>query len=185
MKNASFLVLLLLSLDAAAQGVFSNQTNSAIEKVIRDLPNQFRNIKGTVLLENRQSVNYQSNIQIPGSISCVVTQYHSSKESLSWKAELFQSESFAEAKEKYENIFGQIRNTIVKIEGEKPYILNGQYEIPAEQKRSHSVVLNMLPSVGGMQNVKVELMLIRDNTAWKITLAIYEDNSLAQLVSGD
>ncbi|HEX6180714.1 MAG TPA: hypothetical protein VFZ47_05670 [Chitinophagaceae bacterium] len=185
MKNASFLILLLLSLGAAAQSVFTNQTNSAIEKVIRDFPNQFRNIKGTVLLENHQSVNYQSNIQIPGAISCMVTQHHSNKESLSWKAELFQFENFHEAKNKYQDLFGQIRNTIVKIEGEKPYILNGQYEIPAEQRRSQSVVFNMLPSVGGMQNVKVELMLIREGSAWKISLAIYDDNSIGQLVSGD
>ena len=185
MKNASFLILLLFSLGATAQSVFTNQTNAAIEKVIRDFPNQFRNIKGTVLVENKQSVNYQSNIQIPGALSCMVTQHHSSKESLSWKAELFQFENFHEAKTKYQDLFGQIRNTIVKIEGEKPYILNGQYEIPAEQRRSQSVVFNMLPSVGNMQNVKVELMLIREGSAWKVSLAIYEDNTIGQLVSGD
>ena len=135
MKNVSFFLLLLLSLDGTAQSVFANQTNSAIEKVIRDFPNQFRNIKGIVLLENKQSINYQSNIEIPGAISCVVTQHHSNKESLSWKAELFQSGNFQEAKNKYQALYGQIRNSIVKIEGEKPYILNGPYEIPGEHKR--------------------------------------------------
>ena len=102
-----------------------------------------------------------------------------------WKAELYESASFSEAKDKYQDLFGQIRNTIIKIEGEKPYILNGQYQIPAEQKRSHSVVFNMLPSVGGMQHVKVELLLVREGTSWKINLVIYDqDNVNGQLVSG-
>ncbi len=186
MKNASFLLLLLLSLEAAAQGVFSNQTNSAIEKVIRDFPNQFRNIKGNLLVENQGSVNYQSHIQIPGAISCVVAKHHSaSKDAMYWKAELFESATFSEAKDKYQELFGQIRNTIIKIEGEKPYILNGQYEIPAEQKRSHSVVFNMLPSVGGMQQVKVELLLVHEGSSWKINLVIHDqDNVNGQLVSG-
>lgn len=184
MKNASFLLLLLLSLRVTAQGVFTNQTNSAIEKVIRDYPNQFRNIKGSVLLENGESINYQSNIQIPGAISCVVARYQSS---LYWKAELFESADFHDAKARYSALFGQIRNTIIKIEGEKPYILNGQYEIPVEQKRFHSVVFNMLPAVGGMQKVKVELSLVRQVNTWKINLVIYDQGSdLGQeLVSGD
>lgn len=177
MKNASFLILLLLCLEVSAQGVFTNQTNSAIEKVLQDFPNQFRNIMGNVLLQNQESVNYHSYIQIPGAISCVVTRYHANKEALCWKAELFESGDFHEAKEKYKDLYTQIRNTIIKIEGEKPYILNGQYEIPAEQKSFHSVVFNMLPSVGGMQKVKVELSMSRQGSSWKIGLLIYDQEN--------
>ena len=187
MKNASFLVLLLLCLEASSQGVFANQTNAAIEKVIRDYPNQFRNIKGSMLVESPESINYQSHIQIPGAISCIVTHYSaSSKEALCWKAELFESASFQEAKSRYQELFSQIKNTIIKIEGEKPYILNGQYEIPAEQKRFHSVVFNMLPSVGGLQKMKVELSLVRQANAWKVNLQIYDQDAHGlDLVSGD
>ena len=186
MKNVSFFLLLLLGLDGTAQGVFANQTNSVIEKVIRDFPNQFRNIKGSVLLENNESINYQSNIQIPGAISCVITSYQSNKTALCWKAELFESANFQDAKDKYQDLYGQIRNTIIKIEGEKPYILNGQYAIPAEQKNMHTVVFNMLPSVGGMQNVKVELLLVHQASGWKINLVIYDhDGANGQLVSGN
>ena len=177
MKTAGFLILLLLCLDVSAQSVFTNQTNSAIEKVLRDFPNQFRNIKGNIVLQNQETINYQSHIQIPGAISCVVTSFHSNKQALCWKAELFETAHFQEAKDKYKDLYTQIRNTIIKIEGEKPYILNGQYEIPGEQKRLHSVVFNMLPAVGGMQKVKVELSMVRQGSSWKIGLLIYDQQN--------
>lgn len=187
MKNASFLLLLLLCLEASSQGVFSNQTNDAIEKVIRDYPNRFRNIKGTLLAENQESINYQSHIQIPGAISCMVTKSNTStREAMCWKAELFESADFQTARDKYQHLYGQIRNTIIKIDGEKPYILNGQYEIPAEQKRFHAVVFNMLPAVGGMQKVKVELSLVRQGSSWKVNLMVYDQATNGQeLASGD
>ena len=188
MKNLGFFLPLLLCLDVTGQSVFTNQTNAAIEKVIRDYPNQFRNIRGSLLLESQESTNYQSHIQIPGALSCVVTRYNvSNKSALAWKAELFESSSFHEAKEKYQDLFAQIRNTIIKIEGEKPYILNGQYEIPAQEKRFHSVVFNMLPAVGGMQKVKVELSLVRQSSAWKVNILIYDQDTVGgqELVSGD
>ena len=177
MKNAGLFLLLVLSVHVHAQGVFSNNTNAAIEKVIQDYPNQFRNIKGQPLMENSQIVNYESNIRIPGALSCMVTKYNLSKTAaMTWKAELLEVQSFQEAKARYKELYGQIRNSIVRIEGEKPYILNGQYEIPSEQKRFHSVVFNMLPSVGEMQKLKVELSLTQQSGMWKIALVIYDQD---------
>jgi hypothetical protein len=55
MKNVSLLILMFACLNSSAQGVFTNQTNAAIEKVIQDYPNQFKNITGPLLLEKQQS----------------------------------------------------------------------------------------------------------------------------------
>jgi hypothetical protein len=177
MKNVSLLILLLVCLKVSAQGVFANQTNSAIEKVIQDYPNQFKNITGALLTEKRETADYQSNIQIPGAISCQVIKYNSSKKELCWRAELVQSISFEEARGVYKEMYNQIRNSIVKIEGEKPYILNGQYDIPDERKRVHSVVFSMLPSVGEMQRVKVELSLVQQGAAvWKVVIVVHDQD---------
>jgi hypothetical protein len=177
MKTAGLVLLLLLSLQLSAQSVFTNNTNSAIEKVIRDYPYQFKNIRGSLLLENRQTSNYQSIIQIPGALSCVISRSNlSDKEAMCWKAELFESDNFQEAKSRYKELYSQIRNSIVKIEGEKPYILNGQYEAPNEGKRFHSVVFSMLPAVGEMQKLKVELLLTQRGQLWKIGLVIYDQD---------
>lgn len=169
---------MLVCLKGSAQGVFANQTNSAIEKVIQDYPNQFKNITGALVLEKQQTADYQSSIQIPGALSCQVIKYNSGRKEIYWRAELLETRKFEEAKRLYKDIYNQIRNSIVKIEGEKPYILNGQYDIPDERKGFHSVVFSMLPSVGEMQKLKVELSLVRHATDWKVVIVVHDQNTL-------
>ncbi len=125
--------------------------------------------------ESRQSTDYHSNIQIPGALSCVVVKSSAARNNVVfWKAELLETNSFQEAKARYKELYNQIRNSIVRIEGEKPYILNGQYSLPEEEKNFQSVVFNMLPSVGQMQKLKVELLLVQQGRSWKINLAVYD-----------
>lgn len=178
MKNAVLFLLLFVCLKTTAQGVFNNHTNQAIEKVIRDYPNQFRNIQGSLLTEGQQGINYQSYIQIPGALSCVVGKPSYNKNAAYWKADLYESSDFMEMKEKYTGLYNQIRNSIIKIEGEKPYILNGQYEIPDQRKRAQYVVFNMLPSVGEMQHVKVQLLLSQQGSLWRVSILVYDEGSV-------
>ena len=80
MKGASLTITLLaIVVTSFAQGVFSNKTNTALEKVIQDYPNRFKNIKGEVIVESPQTTEYRSTVQIPGSTSCTVTRYNSKK----------------------------------------------------------------------------------------------------------
>jgi hypothetical protein len=175
MKTAGLILLLLICLKTSAQGVFTNNTNQAIEKVIRDYPNQFRNIQGSLLADGQQGINYQSNIQIPGALSCVISKSNfSNGDAICWKADLFESTDFRVMKDKYTALYNQIRNSIIKIEGEKPYILNGQYEIPDQRRRAQSVIFNMLPSVGEMQKLKVELSLYQQGATWRVRILIYD-----------
>ena len=37
-----------------------------------------------------------------------------------------------QARAKFKEIYDQIENTIIKIEGQKPFILNAQYRTPTE-----------------------------------------------------
>ncbi len=176
MKNATIaLFLLLASFRLSAQDVFANQTTSALEKVLRDFPNQFKNIKGALIIQNPQAIDYESNIRIPGSLSCIVTRHNSGKkEVVSWKADLFEFEEFGQAFSKYKELFGQIKNTIIKVEGEKPYILNGHFKNPEESKRFHSILFQLIPSTGQLQNVKVELVMQYQMPLWKLAILVYD-----------
>lgn len=141
MKNVALLVLLLISMRVGAQGVFANNTNSAIEKAVANIVSKRESLK---------------------------------REETRWRAEILETSSFETAASKYKELYNQIGNSIVRIDGQKPYILNGQYEGPSESKRNQSITFSMLPSTGQMQNVKVELQLIQQASAWKVTLAVYE-----------
>jgi hypothetical protein len=170
------IIVVACSVDLSAQGVFSNATNTALEKVIQDYPNQFRNIKGEVLIQNAQATAFESSVKIPGSISCIVSQSNSSRQAMSWKAELLTSSNFSEASAKYTDLYNQIKNTIIKIQGSKPYILSGQYAAPEKSKSYQAVIFNMLPASGELQKIKVEVSLEQAGSNWKLQLSIYDDS---------
>jgi hypothetical protein len=158
------------------QGVFTNQTNGALQQVIGDYPNKFRNIKGAVVNENVQTTDYLSKVQIPGASEAIVTKYSSEedREIYSWKCILAESDEFEEVAKRYKTLFQQIKNTIVKIEGQKPFILNGVYEVPTEEKRFVASSFDLVPSTGALGKLKVELAMEFYVTEWKITLLVYD-----------
>ena len=171
---STILLVFMVSATSFSQGVFNNTTNSALQKVIEDYPNKFSNIKGDLLGENIQTIDFYSKVQIPG-IPCVLTQYSSAKKDIySWRAELLEEEEFEEAKKRYKEIYSQIRNTIVKIDGEKPFILNGAYLAPTEDRKFNVVSFQLLPSGSDMDKLRIELSMNYMVTAWKVTLTVYD-----------
>lgn len=159
----------------AQDDVFSNKTNMALEKVVKDFPNRFHNIKGDVIVEQAQTVEYKSTVQVPGASSCVVTKHLiSNGDSYSWSCTAFISRDFNVAKNKYKEIFDQIANTIIKVDGQKPFIISGQYRTPVEQRKLTAVVFELLPAVGDMKKLKIELDLQYVVSEWKVSLNVYD-----------
>ncbi|MBS1947965.1 MAG: hypothetical protein JST47_09375 [Bacteroidetes bacterium] len=174
-KIATSLAFLSFSAGSLAQGAFSNSTSATLEKVIQDYPNRFKDIKGDVIIQNPQTTEYQSKVHVPGSSSCIVTHYSSSKNDVySWGCTLLKTEDFNTAKNKFREIFNQIKNSIIKLNGNKPYILNGQYESPTEDKKFTTVIFELIPAVGEMKAVKINLSLQYLVTEWKLSLSVYD-----------
>ena len=176
MKSVQILLLLLVTtLTAAAQGVFSNQTNAALQKVIEDYPNRFRNIKGELLQEHSGYTDYQSKVQIPGSINCVISQVNPPEKVCNWTCSLYVTSDYEKARQKFQELYDQIRNTIIRIKGEKPFILNGSYTSPDQDSKSTAIRFQFLPAPELVQSLKVDLtMRYRDD--WEILLTVYEQD---------
>lgn len=172
-KVTPLILALLLSLCAGAQGVFSNKTNAALKMVIEDYPNHFNNIKGDRISVYEPAVNYKSKVIIPGSVNCMLTQYKTN-ETYSWTCELFSSADFQKAKTRYSDLYNEIHNTIIKLDGEKPAILNGQYTIPEKDRKQNTIIFHFLPSTGIIQKLHVEMLLQSEGGVWKIKLQVYE-----------
>ena len=174
---SSFLLVFTIALEGLSQGVFTNDVNSALQKVIQDYPNRFVNIKGAQVNGNSNSVQYHSTVKVPGSLNCLLTQHSATrKEIYSWKCVMLESEQFEEAKYKFAELYNQIKNTIIKIEGEKPFILNGKYEVPCNEKKITSIIFQLLPATGDMQKLKVELTLQHYLNDWKVILTVYDQD---------
>ncbi|HVU53968.1 MAG TPA: hypothetical protein VHD83_02895 [Puia sp.] len=166
----------LLSVTLTAQGVFSNKTQSILEKVIQDYPNHFHNIKGELISQEQQTAEYRSTLQLPGSPSCTIIltggKGTTSDEGYSWTCIVMDSESFVMARDRFQEIYRQLSNSIVTTSAQKTFILNGVYEAPDEEKKYTHVVFSLLPGVGDMKRVKVGLSLHQVGKKWRIMLSV-------------
>lgn len=190
MKALTQLLLLAMPIYAVAQqSAFINHTNSALQKVINDYANNFKNIKGIILVENPQTTDYTSTVEIPGSVTTVITKYSSEENEIySWKCVMLESEDFEVVSKKYQEIFNQLKNSIIKLDGNKPFILNGTYEVPTEEKRFTASAFTLVPASGELKKLRVELTMEFLITQWKVSLLVFdqpEEEELAFELSTD
>jgi hypothetical protein len=169
------IALLPVSAMLLSQGVFSNKTSAILEKVIQDYPNRFRDIKGDLIAENRRAAEYKSTIQLPGSSSCIVSRYTASRnDEYTWTCTVSETQDFGNASNTFKEVFDQIKNTIVRVEGDKHFILSGQYETPLEDKKTTRILFTLLPGLNDVKKLKVDLSLQSDKTGWKILISVYD-----------
>lgn len=161
-----------------AQGVFTNETTTALQKVIQDYPNGFRNITGAMLSSNPEGIDYLSTVEVPGGQNATVSTYTGSNKYLySWKCTLFTGEEFSEASLKYQELFSHIRNSIIKVEGGKPFILTGKLEFPSSSKKNTTSIFQPFSAGGYMSQLKVQLTLQHVVTEWIIILSVYDTDA--------
>jgi hypothetical protein len=155
--------------------VFSNKTNIALEKVIRDYPNRFHNIRGEMISQHAQAAEYKSTISVPGASYCSIWKYNvSNSELYNWNCTTFNSANFMQARTKFKEIYDQIENTIIKVDGQKPFILSAQYRTPTELRNINDITFELLPLTDEMKNLKVDLSLEKELNIWKVRLSVYE-----------
>lgn len=155
----------IFSASLSAQGVFSNNTQVVLEKVIRDYPNHFCHLRGELICQAVQSAEYRSNLQLPGSSSSTVTE-------TGWSCTVLQTTDFNVAQARFSEIYGQLSNSIISTVEQKTYILNGQYEAPARDRKYTQVLFSLLPGVGQMKRLKVELTLDEQDRNWILTVNV-------------
>jgi hypothetical protein len=177
MRNAILTMApVLLTVTLTAQGVFSNKTQSILEKVIQDYPNHFIDIKGELISQEQETAEYRSKLQLPGSPSCMVVltggQGKTYGDGCTWNCVVMDSESFAIVRDKFQEIYNQLSNSIVTTSAQKTFILSGVYEAPDEGKKCTRVVFTLLPGVGEMRRVRVGLSLHQVGVNWRIMLSV-------------
>ena len=181
-KVTPLLLALLISLGAGAQSVFSNSTNAALKMVIEDYPNHFSNIKGDPVSTYEPAVNYRSKVIIPGAVNCMLTE-HKTNETFSWNCELFSSADFQKTKARFSDLYSEIHNTIIKLDGQKPVILNGRFETPEKDRKQTTIYFHFLPNTGIIQKLHVEMQLRSEEGVYKILLQVYEETPPAGTVN--
>lgn len=171
-----------LTANLSAQGVFSNKTQTVVEKVIQDYPNHFHNIKGELIgPASSKTSRYRSTLELPGSASSTITLVSASgTEGSGWTCTVLQTASFEEARARYSEIYSQLSNSIVTAAGQKTFILSGQYESPAADKKENEVLFTLLPGVGEMKRLRVELILREEGSDWVVAISVNDGDARSQ-----
>jgi len=162
----------VLSASLSAQGVFSNKTQVILEKVIQDYPNRFYHIRGEVIGQALESTRYRSTLQLPGATSSTITVTGAGIEGSGWSCTVLETADFYTARSRFSEIYDQLSNSIISTEGQKTFILNGQYEAPAEDRKYTEVLFSLLPGVGEMKRLRVELSLHEQDRNWILSVNV-------------
>jgi hypothetical protein len=176
------LILPMLFAGAAstAQGVFSNQTNFMLEKVVQDYPSQFKNIRGKLIASAPASAKYASILTIPGAVSTtIIESKQAEKAVVCWQSVLYVNADFSTTKDRFESLFEQIKNTIIKPLGEKPVIVNGLFINPAQDKIFTTIQFDLLPPVSAVQKVNIDLVMQQTGGQWQVVLNVYDNERTA------
>lgn len=160
----------ILSASLSAQGVFTNKTQVILEKVIQDYPNHFFHIRGELIGQALQSARYRSTLQLPGSTSSTVTIMGPGIQG--WSCTVLETPDFNLARTRYSEIYDQLSNCIISTVQQKTYILNGQYETPAADRKYTQVLFSLLPGVGEMRRLRVGLTLYQEANNWVLSIDV-------------
>ncbi len=176
----TFALLLNAAWLFSQEDVFSNKTNVALEKVIRDYPNRFHNIRGELISQHAKAAEYKTTISVPGASYCSIWKYNvANNDVYNWNCITFNSPNFMQARAKFKEVYDQIENTIIKVEGQKPFILNAQYRTPTELHNMNAISFELLPLTDEMKNLKIDLSLEKETNIWKVKLNVYEGDKMS------
>jgi len=151
----------------------ANEIGSVLSKVIHDYPNYFNNIKGEIVDESPQVVNYESLLNIKDVPPGTVVQYGDEKERVySWKNVLLETGDFEEARKKFRLYYTQIKKTKAII-NQMDIRLVGNYIEPDENKQFNTIIFKLESIEPLIIDVVVDLSLQYEMSGWKITVSLY------------
>ncbi len=177
-KNLILFIFSISSLAHAQQkssSVNSASLQTCIQKIVADYPNEFNNIKGEVINENPQSIEYESLLIPEGADAPIITKYSAKKKPFySWQAVMLSTEDFEEAAKKYKSVFNQLKGVNVVFNAGSNFYLQGTFEEADESKKFTSSILNFLTRQAPMNKLKIEVNLQYEFPEWKVNLLVYE-----------
>jgi len=152
----------------------NNAIRADMQKIVADLPNQFASIKGEVINESPQSVEYASTLIPHEAQAATITEYSYNKKPVySWQALMLTTEDFEAAAKKYKTLYNQVKGTSITFNANKSYYLQGNYEEPDESKDFLSSVLNFYTRDENVKKIKVEVNMQFEFPEWKVNLVVY------------
>lgn len=172
--TATLALLLSISILSAQVVPIKNALQTDIAKVISDYPNGFRNISGEQVVENPQTIEFDSKVSVKDALKCRVIKYSSNvKDIYSWEAEMLKTEDFEEASKKFRSIYTSLQHLSVSINGANA-VFKGEYIKPTESIKFTTIVFDAGDKTPELKKLKVALLLETEMLDWVIRIQVYE-----------
>ena len=143
----------------------------SLQSVLEDYPNNFHNVSGELILEQGETEQYESKVQLPGSETCVIGRYHSVVDTTaSFQAVMFRSEEYESASKQYRSLYKQLKSSpIVMVDGSKLY-LQGSFSEP-DNSLDFTVSTLTFPSHDRrFIGFRIELELVYTMNEWAVNI---------------
>jgi hypothetical protein len=177
LRKALFVSAILFSIQKTNAQFHLPAVNSGIridlEKVIADFPKQFASLKGEVMVQNPQTIQYASLLNFSGSEESSIIEYSAARPMYSWQATMLTTESYEEASKKYKALCSQVKGMTIKL-SDYTFSLTGDYEAPEESRIFSTSVYHLLPAATNLPKMKVEVSMQYSIPEWKVSLTVYD-----------
>lgn len=146
---------------------------TAIDAVLRDFPNNLRHISGEPGLAEGEFENYASVLTLPDAQECIVTRWHSKKDSTaSWQARMFTSDDYSTAERHYHRLYQQLKACQMTLADSSVVPLEGDWEPAKEGAAFTTSTLRLKTNDWRYRDVRIDLELVYQLAAWAVQINI-------------
>ncbi len=172
--TATFIFILIVFSLSAQVIPIKNAFQTDIAKVLSDYPNGFKNIIGDEIMQNPQSIEFESLVAVKDAIKCRLIKHNSNvKDIYSWEADMIKTDDFEAASKKFKALYNSLQHLSVNINGSTA-VFKGDYIKPSEAIKFTTVVLDAGDKTPELKKLKLALVLETEMLEWVIKIQVYE-----------
>ena len=151
-----------------------NALQTDIAKVVGDYPNGFKNISGEQVMDNPQTIEFESKVFVKEAVKCRIIKYSSNtKDVYSWEAEMLKTDDFEEASKKFKALYNSLQHLSVRINGANA-VFKGEYIKPTESINFTTIVFDAGDKTPELKKLKLSLSIESEMLDWVIKIKVYE-----------
>jgi len=152
----------------------NNSLRTDFQKIVTEYPTHFEGIRGDIINQNPQTIEYLSELKLGDATECSIIKYSSgSKPIYSWQGVMFISEDFEAASKKYKWLFNQLKGLNIFYVKDQ-YTLKGSFEEADESRKFTNSILEPVAPPDPLKKLKIEVALRFEFPEWKVNLLVYE-----------
>ncbi|HEV2481375.1 MAG TPA: hypothetical protein VGS79_17000 [Puia sp.] len=146
---------------------------TVIDAVLQDFPNNLRHISGELVMAQGEFENYASVLMPPDAQECVVTRWHSRRDTTaSWQARMFTSDDYAAAERRYHRLYQQLKACHMTLGDSSLILLEGNWEPAKEGVAFATSTLRLKTDDWRYREVQIDVDLVYQLTDWTVQINI-------------